>query len=174
MKGCYDNGECIQWHVCRPGSCKVREQVEKLRSQEHEDADTITPRHTYTGEETEIIAGQLNRVYVEDPNTGEITRVIGNVEPETMSYNVFEFNGDLSLTEEEVAGFRNRFNELNNRATNIWYPSLPEYEPSNAMTREYRKHRCLVCWIVGLLPGHHRCPHGRLVCERCEVEAAGW
>jgi hypothetical protein len=36
------------------------------------------------------------------------------------------------------------------------------------------RHRCLFCWLVAFLPDHHRCPHGRLDCEQCELEAEGW
>jgi len=194
MNGCYDGNECIQWHVCRPGSCKVREQVDKLRSQQYEDAQTQAPG--YTGEETEIIqhdtgsvqdiyrdtefiAGQLNVVYTNDPATGELTRAIGNVEPETMSYNVFQFRDDLSLSEEEIAALRERFLQTSNRVAEMWVPSLPpqvvEDHEANSMTRTYpKKHRCPACWLVSLLPGHHRCAHGRLVCEQCELEAGGW
>lgn len=35
-----------------------------------------------------------------------------------------------------------------------------------------RRHRCLACWLVSLLPGHDRCTHGRLDCDDCR-EAAG-
>lgn len=30
-----------------------------------------------------------------------------------------------------------------------------------------RRHRCIACWLVSLLPGHTRCPHGFLECEDC-------
>lgn len=30
-----------------------------------------------------------------------------------------------------------------------------------------RRHRCLFCWLVSLLPGHERCNHGRMVCDDC-------
>jgi hypothetical protein len=165
MKGCYDGGECVQWHACRPGDCAVREQVERMRSQEHEEAQT--QRLAYTGEETEFIPGDLLHDYIEHPYTGQETRVIGNVEPETMSYRIFEFRKDQSLNEEEVANLRDRFTDLNNRSMSIWCPS----EPTNAMART---HHCLFCWLVSKLPGHHRCDHGRLVCEQCELRSAGW
>jgi hypothetical protein len=33
-----------------------------------------------------------------------------------------------------------------------------------------KRHRCLACWLVSLLPGHDRCEHGHLEsgCEACE------
>jgi hypothetical protein len=37
---------------------------------------------------------------------------------------------------------------------------------------EPERHRCLACWLVALLPGHDRCPHGRLSCEECSE--LGW
>ncbi len=30
-----------------------------------------------------------------------------------------------------------------------------------------RRHRCIACWLVSLLPGHSRCQHGYLECEDC-------
>jgi hypothetical protein len=35
--------------------------------------------------------------------------------------------------------------------------------------REPRRHRCLACWLVSLLPGHDRCGHGYIEggCETC-------
>ena len=172
MKGCYDGDECIQRHVCKPGSCVVRERVEALSSREHEEAHTevlhnVVRINQNTDEPTEIIPG-------------EPTRILGNVEPETMSYQFFRHREDLSLTEEEIQGLRERFMDANDRARGMWIPSLPpqavaDYEAGqNAMTRHYPKHRCLLCWLISKLPGHHRCPHGRLVCEQCEVEASGW
>jgi hypothetical protein len=34
---------------------------------------------------------------------------------------------------------------------------------------EPKRHRCLACWLVSLLPGHDRCSHGYLEggCETC-------
>lgn len=28
-------------------------------------------------------------------------------------------------------------------------------------------HRCALCWLISLLPGHDRCEHGRLGCDDC-------
>jgi hypothetical protein len=28
-------------------------------------------------------------------------------------------------------------------------------------------HRCALCWLISLLPGHDRCEHGRLSCDDC-------
>ncbi len=28
-------------------------------------------------------------------------------------------------------------------------------------------HRCLACWLIGKLPGHDRCAHGRITCDYC-------
>lgn len=37
--------------------------------------------------------------------------------------------------------------------------------------RQPKRHRCLACWLVSLLPGHDRCQHGRLTgCEECESD----
>jgi len=72
------------------------------------------------------------------------------------------------LSEEAISEIRERFQQANHKAQTIWGIN-PVIQPNNN-----RKHVCVFCWIVGLLPWHHRCPHGRLVCERCEVEAAGW
>lgn len=35
--------------------------------------------------------------------------------------------------------------------------------------REPKRHRCLACWLVSLLPGHDRCSHGYVesACETC-------
>jgi len=31
-----------------------------------------------------------------------------------------------------------------------------------------RRHRCLACWLISLLPGHDRCEHGYLTCDECD------
>ena len=143
---CYDGGTCVQWRVCKAGDCAVREQVEEMRSREFEEAQT--QRIGYTGEETQII----NHV-IDDPAYGFVLRE------------------DLSLSEDEVAGLQSKFDKVNGRVANTWIqaPSQPQIQHDHN-----RRHICFVCMVVSWLPGHHRCPHGRLVCERCELEAAGW
>lgn len=42
------------------------------------------------------------------------------------------------------------------RGEQVFRPSAPP-----------RRHRCLVCWLVSLLPGHERCDHGRMACDDC-------
>lgn len=32
-----------------------------------------------------------------------------------------------------------------------------------------KRHRCLICWLVALLPGHDRCEHGRIACDDCDA-----
>ena len=32
---------------------------------------------------------------------------------------------------------------------------------------EPKRHRCIACWLVSLLPGHERCEHGYLNCDDC-------
>lgn len=204
MNGCYDGGECIQWHVCCPGSCRVRERVNTLCSPEHESEDTVAPHRRYNGEETQVIdTGSIADIYrdTEMINAesiitgdqiaaasvimfpeGQPTQIIGTVEPNTMDFRTFQFREDLSMTEEEIQQLRDRFDAANLRAANMWIPTAPlEVEPleeaqpiGSEYTRTYPRHRCLVCWIVSKLPNHHLCPHGRLVCEGCELEAAGW
>lgn len=33
-----------------------------------------------------------------------------------------------------------------------------------------RRHRCLFCWLISLLPRHDRCDHGRLCCDDCRSD----
>jgi hypothetical protein len=30
-------------------------------------------------------------------------------------------------------------------------------------------HHCLMCWLVGKLPGHYRCSHGYISCPDCSI-----
>jgi hypothetical protein len=157
---CYDGGECIRALVCRPGSCQVRQGVEQLRSQQFESSDTVISPRLYVGEKTEVI--DLNS---EVPDIREATY---SFLPSGVT-NIFRPNHDL--TEEEVQMLRDRFEKIQHNAQAVWYPQKPVRE---IQSDHNRRHICLVCMFVSWLPGHHRCPHGRLVCERCEVEAAGW
>ena len=117
---CYDGEPCVQWHVCKPGDCAVRDQVDRMR---HEEAPT---------------------------------QIIYSKE---------------KISEETLNDIRRRFEKANAKAENIWIPAKPirEIQPDHN-----RRHICIVCCLVSWLPGHYRCGHGRIVCERCEVEAAGW
>jgi hypothetical protein len=33
-----------------------------------------------------------------------------------------------------------------------------------------KRHRCIACWLVSLLPGHDRCRHGYFGCDECESD----
>jgi hypothetical protein len=50
-----------------------------------------------------------------------------------------------------------------------WIDKVMRGEIVPPSRREPKRHRCLACWLVSLLPGHGRCAHGYLesACETC-------
>jgi hypothetical protein len=62
---------------------------------------------------------------------------------------------------DDYAGMGDALNDYLARGLRGELPPSPRREP--------KRHRCLACWLVSLLPGHGRCSHGYLEsgCETC-------
>jgi hypothetical protein len=62
---------------------------------------------------------------------------------------------------DDYAGFGDALNDYLARGLRGELPPSPPRQP--------KRHRCLACWLLSLLPGHDRCSHGYAEsgCETC-------
>lgn len=105
------------------------------------------------------LAGELMRDWAKasDPQPAEARPEVTPAGPAFGSW-VMEVSQDLL---DDYARMGDALNDYLARGLRGELPPSPPRQP--------KRHRCLACWLVSLLPGHDRCSHGYLEggCETC-------